>query len=86
MAGWQPPQYDPRRQQPPAPRPPEGYGQPWQALGWQSQQPPPTERRTVTVQTGSTGFHVFMCIMTGGLWLLVWPFFRRKAHVTTRYR
>ena len=70
MTGWQ---HDPRQQQ----YPPQG---------WYPPQPPPTERRTVTVQTGSTGFHVFMCIMTGGLWLLVWPFFRRKAHVTTRYR
>jgi len=68
--------------------PPQGnwqpqYGQPYppQAYG-----PPPVERKTVTVQSGSTAFHVFMTIMTGGLWLLVWPFFRRKAHVTTRYR
>ena len=72
MSGWQQQQYDPRQQ------PQHGYGQ--------RQYPPPVERRTVTVQTGSTGFHVFMCVMTGGLWLLVWPFFRRKAHVTTRYR
>jgi len=61
--------------------PPPGYGpqQPYQ-------QPPPVERKTVTVQSGSNTFHIIMTICTGGLWLLVWPFFRRKVHVKTKYR
>lgn len=39
---------------------------------------------TTTVQTGSTGFHLFMTVLTGGLWLLVWPFFRRRRVTTVR--
>jgi hypothetical protein len=39
-------------------------------------------RETVTVQQGSNVFHWTMVIFTGGLWLLVWPLFRRKVRVT----
>ena len=39
-------------------------------------------RDTYTVQKGSNAFHITMCCLTGGLWLLVWPLYRRKVRVT----
>lgn len=39
-------------------------------------------QETVTVQRGSNTFHWIMVACTGGLWLLVWPFYRRKVRVT----
>lgn len=41
-------------------------------------------RETVTVQRGSNAFHWTMVVLTGGLWFLVWPFFRGKVRVTRR--
>lgn len=43
------------------------------------------DKRTVTVQSGSNGFHLFMTVITGGAWLIIWPLFRRKVRVTTKY-
>lgn len=74
---------------------PQGYGQ--QAPRYPRPRPPqrrrppvrrtPAKRRaTVTVQSGSNAFHWTMVLCTGGLWLLVWPLFRRKVRVTTKYR
>jgi hypothetical protein len=90
-------QYDPRQQQRPATPPqwqqqpppqPYGYAQPYPP---QHQQPPAPprhdkQRSTVTVQTGSNAFHWTMTVLTCGMWLLVWPLFRRKVRVTTKYR
>jgi hypothetical protein len=44
-----------------------------------------TRRHKVTVQSGSTGFHLFMTALTGGMWaLFVWPLCRRTVVVTRR--
>lgn len=75
-----------RRQQPYQQQLPPWQPQQYQQPGYYQPQYRPDERKTVTTQSGSTAFHVTMCILTGGLWLLVWPMFRRKVHVTTRYR
>jgi len=75
--GWQqhPPQQPQGNWAPPPPAFPQQYPPPWM----------PQERHDeVTIQSGSNAFHITMCILTGGLWLLAWPFFRRKAHVKTR--
>jgi len=39
-------------------------------------------RETITVQRGSNWAHWTAVVLTGGLWLLVWPLFRRKIRVT----
>jgi len=78
MSQWQPQQYDPG-QQPAAPYP-YGYYPPPQYA------PPPPRRRTYTYQRGSNAFHWTMVVLTCGAWFLVWPMFRRKVRVTTRYR
>jgi hypothetical protein len=85
-------QYDPRqrgRQYENGPVAPYPQQQPqWGARpqDYYPPQPPPVERKTVTVQTGSNAFHWTMTILTCGAWLLVWPMFRRKVRVTTKYR
>ena len=40
--------------------------------------------RKITWQTGSNAFHWTMVALTGGLWFLVWPLFRRTRVVTVR--
>lgn len=73
MSQWQQP--DPRQQPPP----PYGYYPP-------PGPPRPDRRRTYTYQRGSNAFHWTMVVLTCGGWFLVWPFFRRKVRVRTRYR
>src|SRR5260221_10542722 len=41
-----------------------------------------TYKHKVIVQRGSTGFHLAMVVLTGGAWLLVWPFCRRTYVIT----
>jgi hypothetical protein len=80
MSQWQP-QNDPRQQPPPYGwQPPQGYYPPRPYV------PPPPRRRTYTYQRGSNAFHWTMVVLTCGAWFLVWPFFRRKVRVTTKYR
>lgn len=44
----------------------------------------PSRKRVYTHQRGSNAFHWTMVVCTGGLWFLVWPFYRRRTVV--RYR
>lgn len=79
------PQYPYQQQLPPVFLP--GYqGQPDARGYWPPPQRQRPDKRTVTVQSGSTVFHVIMTFFTGGLWIFVWLACRRKVHVTTRYR
>src|SRR5262249_12458524 len=43
-----------------------------------------TTRTTYTTQAGSTGFHLAMTLVTGGLWAIVWAFSRRRDTMRRR--
>ena len=43
-----------------------------------------SEREKITVQKHGTGFHVFMTVMTCGLWVPFWLADRRTITVRTR--